>query len=926
MTSFRLIAPLCLTFLLAGPAAGQEAKRVLDHDAYDIWNRMVERAISANGEWALYVYGPEDGDTELRVTSLSSDTEWAAERGSSAKFTHDGRFVIFKIKPPKSVVRQAEEDDVQDARMPKDSLGILDLESGAIVRIPGVSSFEIPEEAGGWVAYLHEKIDAESDTTDETPSSPGNPVTLRNLATGEETLFPAATDYVLSGDGRFFVYSASKVDSTADGIFLVDTDTGRVDTLLSGPGEYLQASFDEAGAQMAFLSSREVEDTNSTATSLHLWSEETLGVETLASPESEAVPNGWVVGTGASVDFSKDGMRLFFGTAPRAVPDPEDAIKVKLDVWNWQDPLLQPMQLQNLEREKNRTYLAVIHLDDRRIVQLASEVVPDVEVGRDGEADFALGISNMPYRQEISWDYPGRYDAWGIDVQTGERRLLVDGIRSRPSLSPDAQYILWWDGNALAWMALATEGKEPVNLTAAIPHPVHRELHDRPSTPGAYGIGGWTSGDELALIYDDFDVWAVDPLGVKPPMSVTGGHGRTSGLRLRLVKLDDEPAWEPSGEILLSAFNTNSKVSGFFEMDSLSDSDDLEELVMANRRFTTPQKAEDSDRLLFTRESFVEFPDVWVSGPDMDDMRPISDVNPQQAEYVWGTAELVEWTSLDGIQLKGILYKPDGFDPAKRYPMLVYFYERMSDRLHQYRPPETARSSISFSFYVSRGYIVFVPDIPYRVGYPGESALHAVVPGVTKLLETGFVQEDAIGVQGHSWGGYQIAYMISETDLFAAAEAGAPVSNMTSAYGGIRWGSGMSRMFQYERTQSRIGGSLWEYPLRYIDNSPLFQADKINTPLLMLHNDEDGAVPWYQGIELFVALRRLGSPVWMLNYNGEAHGLRNYENKRDFAIRMQQFFDHYLKGAPAPVWMERGIPAVLKGKTLGLETEGAGNL
>ena len=340
---------------------------------------------------------------------------------------------------------------------------------------------------------------------------------------------------------------------------------------------------------------------------------------------------------------------------------------------------------------------------------------------------------------------------------------------------------------------------------------------------------------------------------------------------------------------------------------------------MMDRRFGFLYKAEDADQLLFTRESFIEFGDLWTSGLDMSDIKRVSDLNPQQSDYTWGTAELVRWTSLDGLPLTGMLFKPDGFDASQKYPMMVYFYEKMSDGLHQYRAPSTARSSISFSFYVSRGYLVFVPDIPYKVGYPGESALNAVVPGVTMLINQGFVDPARVGVQGHSWGGYQIAYMITESDLFAAAEAGAPVVNMTSAYGGIRWASGMSRMFQYERTQSRIGGSLWETPLRYLDNSPLFQADKVKTPVLMLHNDDDGAVPWYQGIEFFVALRRLSKPVWMLNYNGEGHGLSKYANRRDFAIRMQQFFDHYLMDAPAPIWMTEGIPATMKGETLGLE-------
>ena len=251
--------------------------------------------------------------------------------------------------------------------------------------------------------------------------------------------------------------------------------------------------------------------------------------------------------------------------------------------------------------------------------------------------------------------------------------------------------------------------------------------------------------------------------------------------------------------------------------------------------------------------------------------------------------------------------------------MMVYFYERSSDGLHQHFSPGPSRSSINRALYVSRGYLLFVPDIPYKIGWPGESAMNAVMPGVLSLVDEGFVDRGRIGVQGHSWGGYQISYMITRTNLFAAAEAGAPVSNMTSAYGGIRWASGMSRMFQYERTQSRIGGTLWDAQHRYIENSPLFQADKVETPLLMMHNDEDGAVPWYQGIEYFVALRRLQKPVWMLNYNGEGHGLGQRQNQKDWAVRMQQFFDHYLMDAPAPVWMEEGVPATMKGRTLGLE-------
>jgi dipeptidyl aminopeptidase/acylaminoacyl peptidase len=340
---------------------------------------------------------------------------------------------------------------------------------------------------------------------------------------------------------------------------------------------------------------------------------------------------------------------------------------------------------------------------------------------------------------------------------------------------------------------------------------------------------------------------------------------------------------------------------------------------MEPRRFGSPHKAKDSDVMIFTRETFQEFPDLWTSDLSFRNPQRLSRANPQQDDYLWGTAELTEWTSTDGLQLQGLLFKPENFDPAQKYPMMVYYYEKSSDGLHSHRAPAPGSSSINISFYVSRGYVVFIPDIYYRDGYPGESALNCLVPGVLSILAQGYVDPERVGAQGHSWGGYQNAYLVTRSNIFAAVEAGAPVSNMTSAYGGIRWQSGVSRAMQYERTQSRLGGSLWEVQRRYIENSPIFFADKIETPVLMLHNDEDGAVPWYQGIELFNGLRRLHKPVWMLNYNGEAHGLRKYQNRKDFAVRMQQFFDHYLMGVPAPVWMEEGVPAVKKGKDLGLK-------
>ena len=298
----------------------------------------------------------------------------------------------------------------------------------------------------------------------------------------------------------------------------------------------------------------------------------------------------------------------------------------------------------------------------------------------------------------------------------------------------------------------------------------------------------------------------------------------------------------------------------------------------------------------------------------------ISTTNPKQQNFNWLTVERVRWTSFAGDTLSGLLYKPENFDASRKYPLMVYFYERNSENIHRHAIPSPSRSIISIPHYCSNEYLVFVPDIVYKTGYPGQGAYDAIVSGVYHLINTNkSVDAKRMALQGQSWGGYQIAYLITQTNLFAAAMAGAPVSNMTSAYGGIRWGTGNSRMFQYEKTQSRIGGTLWEKPMHFIENSPLFMAPKVNTPLLIMANDNDGSVPWYQGIEFFMALYRLNKPVWMLNYNGMDHNLEEkyWANRMDLTVRMMSFFDHYLKNKPAPEWMVKGIPAVDKGRKLG---------
>jgi dipeptidyl aminopeptidase/acylaminoacyl peptidase len=454
-------------------------------------------------------------------------------------------------------------------------------------------------------------------------------------------------------------------------------------------------------------------------------------------------------------------------------------------------------------------------------------------------------------------------------------------------------------------------------LTKGLNVNFYNEEHDTPDKPSPYGYCGWTQDDKQIFIYDHYDIWSFDPTMKKQPELLTKGLGRDQKITFRFTQLSNEKPYI-SGSMILSAFNTVNKQSGYYKLEQPVAANPTR-LVMDNDKFVGERKAKNAEVLVWQKGNFQTYPDLYTSTFDFTNSRKISDANPQQKDYLWGSVGLVSWTALDGQKLDGLLYKPENFDPTKKYPMLVYFYEKNSDNLNTHYTPRPSRSIINPAFCVSNGYVVFVPDITYKTGFPGKCAYNAIISGTLAMVDKGFIDRKYIALQGQSWGGYQTAYLVTQTNLYAAAFAGAPVSNMTSAYGGIRWESGMPRTFQYETGQSRIGATLWNKPQLYIENSPLFYADRIETPLLIMSNDNDGAVPWYQGIEFFNALRRLNKPVWLLCYNGDEHNLVRRANMKDLDIRMMQFFDHFLKGAPMPSWMKNGLPAVDKGLKNGYE-------
>ena len=612
--------------------------------------------------------------------------------------------------------------------------------------------------------------------------------------------------------------------------------------------------------------------------------------------------------------FSKTGFELFLETRTIPVEIEKDTMelkseKVSLDIWSWTDTIIQPAQLKNEKREKEKGHLAVFYPDSKTLVQLESAQLEDVSVDRDNVTDWLIASDERKYTRSMSWAYPAAADYYTINVKTGETKLLQEGLKGNMRMSPGGKYAYAYDKVSHEWFAISVENGDRVKLNH-FKDPVWNVENDVPALPRSYGIAGWAEGDMSVFIYTQFNIWKVDLNDVENPTQITPQE-KGNPIRYRNVQLDEKEIFL-SGMLTLHAFEENTKKEGYAHV--IADEGELSwNFALEDVHYSGFEKAEKSRKLILRKGDFVNYPELYYAANLENEPRIISSTNPQQKEYNWGSIELVSWKGKKGVgELDGLLIKPENFDENKKYPVVIYFYERYSDMKNYYFGFRPSASTINFAYFASNEYIVFVPDIVYEEGRPGKSSYNCVVAGAEWLAKKAYVDETKMAIQGQSWGGYQVAYLVTQTDMFACGMAGAPVSNMTSAYGGIRWGSGWSREFQYEKTQSRIGGTLWDSRDLYIENSPVFFADKVNTPLLIMHNDNDGAVPWYQGIEYFMALRRLDKPTWMLVYNNEAHNLRKRHNRKDLSIRMSQFFDHYLKDAPAPEWMTSGRKAIEK--------------
>ncbi len=953
-------------------------KKPLDHSVYDGWQSIADRNLSNDGKYLTYSVNPQEGDGVLYIQSATGDYKKEIPRGYGAVITDDSRYVIFRIKPAFKDTRDARIKKKRPDDMPKDSLVIIELGKNGMSIIPRIKSFKVPDNSGNWLAYLLEKPLAEANRRPEPdsatrinnllsmadslarvadslrnkanevkanglsvlrtprPAAPAGPrqpeepfeegteLVVRNMQTGEQKTYKLVSEYYFNIKGTALVIETTKKTGdpqTKASVVKIDLATNKSTTVFKGFNDAKGYRMDEEGTQFAFVAERD-----SSSKSLQKFYKlyyHKNGMDSavlLADRNTKGLPAKWMVSENANITFSKSGQRLFVGTVgilPVKDTTLPDFDRVSVDVWHYNDDYIQPVQLKNLDNELRRSYPAKVDISGKQLVQLSNEKFRNLMQTKDGDGDVFYAASDYGKRVASQWQGFTLNDIYRVNPETGASEVIAKNVKGNlMQASYSGKYLLYFDEPKKTYYTYNSLTKKTTAVAKDIKTSLVDEENDVPDDANAHGVLKWLEDDKYILLYDHYDIWQVDPEGVQKSICLT--NGRKDKTEYRYINTDrDEKFIKANQKLLLRLFDEKDKSSGLAFLD-LGKNNTVSVLFKEPVNMGVAiQKAKEGDVLVYTKETFSKSTNIYVH-PLSGTATQLSNTNPQQANYNWGTSELFKWKAYTGKETEGVLYKPEDFDPSKKYPMIVYFYERNSNTLFNYQAPAPTPSRLNIPFFVSRGYIVFVPDIWYKTGYPGQGAYDYILSGTRAVVKQGYVDSTKIGLQGQSWGGFQIVYLITKTNLYAAAWAGAPVANMTSAYGGIRWGSGLVRQFQYEKTQSRIGATLWEKPNLYIENSALFSLPKVKTPLVIMANDADDAVPWYQGIEMFAGMRRLNKKVWMLTYNGEAHNLVERKNRKDIQIREQQFFDYLLKGEKPAKWITDGVPAVMKGRDLGL--------
>lgn len=926
----RIFAFACTLFLFTSLTAQQ--KKNLTPEDYGKWQSMTATELSPNGEWVAYAITIQEDNDSLFVVNRASNKTYKLEFGSSPEFSKDNQWVAYRIG-----VSYKDAEKMREQMKPVEyKMGLLNLVTGKKEVVQNISRFGFSRNGKFLAVYL---------APPRENKDKGAVLLVKNLNDSSTHTIGNVTEYAFNKKSDHLAYIVESANIAGNSVELLNLAQYSFKILASDTLKFSKLTWQKEGEGLAFFKSYrkdKYEEDNAVVYSYAGISK--APVLKVFNPESaKGFPAGMRV-SNRQLAVSDDMSSVFFGLRTWTYNDlakkddkkPGDSLTKKdtaridstraiaaakkgttpeklagVDIWHWKDPEIQPRQKMTLSQDTVFSFLSAWNLDNNSFFQLASDDATGGDVT--GNQKYAIIINDKKYKPAFKEDFA---DTWLVNVKTGEKKLAFEksiaNYYSLPQSSPDGKYLAYFKDKH--WWSYNVATGQNINLTKDIKTDFWNTRDDHPASRPPVGMGGWVKGDKEILLYDEYNVWAVKPDG-KGARKLTEGEKDETVYRVNRVEYED-PFIDDSKPVFLSAYGDKTKKYGYYKYEKGR----AEKLIFEDAMVGRFGKAKDANVFLYTTQDFDKSPALFTT-TNFSDNKQVASTNPQQQNYNWGKSELISFTNKAGKKMQGALFYPANYEAGKQYPMIVYIYETLSNTVHGYTSP-SQRSPYNTTNFTTNGYFVFRPDIVYEINDPGISAVNCVVPAVEEVLKTGKIDKDKVGIMGHSWGAYQTSFLVTQTKLFKAACAGAPLTNLISMSNSIYWNSGTPDAKIFETSQGRFSGPWYEQMEAHMRNSPMYQAMNITTPLLVAFGDKDGAVDWHQGIEMYSTMRRMQKPYVMLVYADENHSLAKKENQIDYQKRQKEWFDHYLLGKPAEKWITEGISAQDKNKLRAREAAG----
>jgi dipeptidyl aminopeptidase/acylaminoacyl peptidase len=922
--------------------SGETAKRPRPIEVADIanWKRIQQATVSNDGQWFAYRHQPNEGDSDviIRRTSDSKELKFAAGENAGfapLTFSEDSKWLAFTTFPSAKETKRLKKE-----RKPVQSkVALINLSTEKKTEFEKVRRFAFSGEQANWLALHKSGAEGAAPPSSAPPTMPGatppsdrptgTDLILYELSSGSQLNVGNVSEFAFDKKGNWLAFVIDAAEKSGNGIQLRNMSTGAVLLPESDKANYKSLNWNEKGDAFAVLKGIEDKKYEDKLYSVLGFSNLSANMRKVAfdPKEDKTFPVDMTISQNRAPDWSDDMNALVFGISPvkkkegadkaaddktkeaEAKPDPaktameamkrDEPDKPDMVIWHYKDKRLQSQQQVQESFDKNFSFLSVYRVAEKKFIRLADDGLRQVSLAP--KHNWAIGLDNSEY--ELMGNLAGlRYqDVYVIDAKTGTRKLALKKSRNYFGASPDGTHFLYYDdGHFFTYDMVAGQS---YNLTQKVPSVFYNTEDDHNITkPPQFPIG-WTKDGASVLLSDGWDVWNVPAHGGQATNLTVNGKKDQIRYRSRFRLDPDEKGIDLSKPMLIGMYGEWTKKAGIARIENNKPTS----LLWDDAAFGGVMKAKNADKYFYTRETFSSFPDYYASDASLKNGQRLTNANPQQSTFLWSKGvKLIDYTSAKGDKLQGALYLPANYEEGKSYPTIVYIYEKLSQGLNGFT--SLTANGFNKSLYTSQGYAVFMPDIVYKMNDPGMSAVWCVLPALEAAVKTGVVDKTKVAIHGHSWGGYQTAFLVTQTDAFKAAVAGAPLTNMISMYSSIYWNTGSANQPIFESSQGRFTTGYWDNVEAYTRNSPVYHAKNVKTPLIILHNDKDGAVDWNQGIEYYNTLRRLGKSVVMLQYKGENHGLAKLENRKDYTVRMLEFFDHHLKGKPAPAWLQEGVP------------------